>query len=240
MEDAFNHVLQWDNRIFVTLKQLFFMPGKLSLHWVEGKRMRYVPPFRLYIIASFILFLLVGIATQGGTVGIQNADLETTKVTEDIQKAEQDAQAKGEWFSAALLAGASEVVQDPSEYMRKIVSNLPKAAFLLLPVFALLHMAVEFRKDRYYIDYLVFSLHFHAFTFLLLALILIVGFIYKPAGELAQLLNLCVPVYAVVGVRRFNPQSWIKSCFKGVLIFCAYGIILGIGIAAYFTLLLLI
>lgn len=240
IEDTFSYLFQWDTRLMHTLQYLFFKPGKLSADWVEGKRMRYVPPFRLYIISSFILFLLVGIATHGGSVGFQQVSDESTNASEELLRAEAEAIEQDQWLSAFILRGANRALEDPEAYLRKILTNLPKAAFLLLPVFALLHMATEISKDRFYIDYLVFSLHFHSFAFLLLALILVIGFIYEPAGDVADILNLCTPVYAIIGIRRLNPQGWTKSCLKGILIFGGYSIILIIGIAVFFTLLLFI
>lgn len=238
VEDAFSYVFQWDNRLIHTLKSLFFNPGQLSLDWVNGMRMRYVPPFRLYIISSFILFLLIGISPQQGTVEFQDTGLEKSKITEELQNAVAEADANGAWFSAAIIRAVGEAVENPSAYKRKITSNLPKAAFLCLPLFALLHMATEFRKDRYYIDFIVFSLHFHAFAFLLLSIIMVTGLIYKPAGEIAQLLNLAAPVYTVVGLRKFNSQTWMQGILKGILIFGAYSACLIIGLAFYFMLLM--
>lgn len=51
LDDAFN----LDNRLFRTLKALATQPGKITLTYLEGKRMMYIPPFRLYLLLSILL-----------------------------------------------------------------------------------------------------------------------------------------------------------------------------------------
>jgi hypothetical protein len=234
LDDAMGNILHWDSRLTRTLRLLFFHPGKLALEWIEGRRMRYVPPFRLYIIASFILFLLVGISARQGSEGYEFVTIGEDSMAE-IQESIDEAKANGEWLSGIFLQATLEALKDPSAYVRKIVSNLPKAAFLFLPIFALLHMGVNFRQGRYYIDYLVFSLHFHAFIFSLIALTLLMGLISEPLGSFAELLYFSIPVYGLVAFRNFNQQGWAKSFLKGTLISGAYGTLLGIGIAFFFA-----
>ena len=53
----------WDSRIWRTLLPLIFRPGFLTAEYMAGRRARYVPPLRLYLILSFALFLLLSGAT---------------------------------------------------------------------------------------------------------------------------------------------------------------------------------
>ena len=54
----FNDITHFDGKFFATLKKLITKPGFLSLAFVEGKRMRYLDPVRMYIFTSFLFFLL--------------------------------------------------------------------------------------------------------------------------------------------------------------------------------------
>lgn len=53
-----------DGRIARTLPLLLFRPGVLTRRYTEGKRARYMPPFRLFLLSSlifyFVVFALVG------------------------------------------------------------------------------------------------------------------------------------------------------------------------------------
>ncbi|WP_439100782.1 DUF3667 domain-containing protein [Congregibacter sp.] len=62
--DILGDVFTLDSRIWRTLFSLIFRPGFLSAEFNAGRRMRYMPPFRLYIIVSFILFLTLSFMTN--------------------------------------------------------------------------------------------------------------------------------------------------------------------------------
>lgn len=234
MHDVLGNLLQWDTRLIHTLNKMFFHPGELSLDWVQGKRMRYTPPFRLYIVASFVLFLLFGFSISQETAELSGVKVDQESI-EELETAIAEAKEKGEWLSGILLQATAEALKDPAGYVQRIMANLPKAAFLLLPLFALLHKLVDIRQGKYLVDYLVFSLHFHAFAFILVALILLTGLISLTAGNFAQLLNLAIPVYGVLAFRKFSGQGWMKSTTKAMLVFFAYSTLLTIGLAIFFA-----
>lgn len=67
--DMMVDVLSLDGRLWRTLPALIFLPGKVTRAYIDGKRMRYVPPFRLFLIASILFFLvLFGITERQGWV----------------------------------------------------------------------------------------------------------------------------------------------------------------------------
>lgn len=60
VQEAFEDFFHFDTKLWNTLKATFTRPGKITMDYLEGKRVRYVPPVKLYIFVSFIFFLLVG------------------------------------------------------------------------------------------------------------------------------------------------------------------------------------
>ena len=48
-----------DSRLWRTVPLLLFRPGRLTRNYLDGKRARYVPPFRLFLLSSVIFFLTV-------------------------------------------------------------------------------------------------------------------------------------------------------------------------------------
>ena len=52
-------LLALDGRVARTLPNLLARPGRITRDYLKGRRARYMPPFRLYIVASLIFFLLV-------------------------------------------------------------------------------------------------------------------------------------------------------------------------------------
>ena len=56
--EFFSGVFSYDSRFQRTLRVLLFQPGKISKDYINGKRMRYANPFRFYLSASILFFLL--------------------------------------------------------------------------------------------------------------------------------------------------------------------------------------
>ncbi|MBZ4190103.1 DUF3667 domain-containing protein [Niabella beijingensis] len=54
----FEDLTHYDGKFWKTIKFLLFRPGRLTREFLAGRRMRYVPPVRLYIFLNFITFLL--------------------------------------------------------------------------------------------------------------------------------------------------------------------------------------
>lgn len=65
--EAFESISHADSRLWRTLWLLFSRPGFLTREFFEGKRARYLPPFRLYIVLSVILVLLTSLAAGDDT-----------------------------------------------------------------------------------------------------------------------------------------------------------------------------
>lgn len=76
LEEFFSGVFAYDSRLNRTLKTLIFKPGKISKDYIEGKRMRYANPFRFYLSASIIFFLLFNYSFDlgGEQLGPQDRD----------------------------------------------------------------------------------------------------------------------------------------------------------------------
>ena len=63
--DAFGDLFELDSRLWRTLIPLVIRPGKLTRDYLKGRRARYMPPFRMYLVLSLVFFL----GLQSGVVG---------------------------------------------------------------------------------------------------------------------------------------------------------------------------
>jgi hypothetical protein len=64
LKDAGDLIASLDSRLWRTLGLLLFRPGRLTIDYLEGKRARYVPPFRLFISASIVFFFVASLLTD--------------------------------------------------------------------------------------------------------------------------------------------------------------------------------
>jgi hypothetical protein len=63
--EAFESISHADSRLWITLARLLLRPGHLTREFFAGHRVRYLPPFRLYLVLSVIFFLLTALAGGG-------------------------------------------------------------------------------------------------------------------------------------------------------------------------------
>ena len=172
IEDA----VGFDSRLRHTVIPFLFRPGVLTREFIAGRRARYTSPLKLFIVLSTLFFLLTASAFRA-KMAI------TAPVAFDLEKQQPAAPASSAAaapasphrgrFSARLRAQAEPFSsKDPAvraaagqAYAGALEAALPKAVFLLVPVFALLVALVERKKGHVYVSHLVFSLHLHAFFF---------------------------------------------------------------------------
>src|SRR6185437_14012389 len=57
--DLLNEFLNWDSKFFTSIALLIFKPWRLTNEFLAGKRVRYVNPLRLYLLASILFFFAV-------------------------------------------------------------------------------------------------------------------------------------------------------------------------------------
>ncbi|HEX6259828.1 MAG TPA: DUF4286 family protein, partial [Woeseiaceae bacterium] len=58
VRDAIGDLFELDSRLWRTLIPLMFRPGKLTHDYLIGRRARFMPPFRTYLVLSIIFFLV--------------------------------------------------------------------------------------------------------------------------------------------------------------------------------------
>jgi hypothetical protein len=78
LRDLFRNFLgdyfAYDSKLAKSVRPLLFKPGYLSLEYLRGKRMRYIPPLRLYIFVSILFFILLNL--QANTPAIEGMSAE--------------------------------------------------------------------------------------------------------------------------------------------------------------------
>lgn len=104
--------------------------------------------------------------------------------------------------------------------IEKGIHDIPKALFLLLPLFALFLKGL-YRK-RSYVGHAIFALHYHSFIFLLLLLSLLINNIFKVS--VTGYAILIIFVYLIAGLHNLYKQSILRSVFKGFILTTIYAI----------------
>lgn len=209
LHEVFHDIVHLDARFLGTLK-LLLRPGALTLEYLQGRRVRWFPPFRLYLMVSLAFFALAAIkpAKKGITFTINRP---AQVVTLDGRPVRDDS------LGSRLAARAEEVNRNPTAFYAKVMAWIPRVLFLLLPLFALLLKLAYLRTRTLFAVHAVFSLHEHAFAFLWFSVINLLGYV-PYARSISGLLMLYLPVHLLLGLKRVYRQGWFVTALKAGII----------------------
>lgn len=140
------------------------------------------------------------------------------------------------WLTAEAAQGVhnlSRIQQEPELFVRAFFGAMPKALFVLVPVFALLLKLVYLRSGRQYLEHLVVALYSHSWLLLdilAIGVLDLLGDWLKPhaawaasaAGWIGALLWLAMPAYLLLMQKRVYGQGWLKTLLKYLFLGSAY------------------
>ncbi len=127
MIDAYFNV---DGTLFRTLKELFLMPGKLTQEYWAGRQVRYLRPFNLYVVSSFLFFISFALVGASADEPLIDSISKTPKPKTSGEKGLKIKGMKvrfGEGEAPdASVAGSTKPPADPS--LKNAIKQLVKAA----------------------------------------------------------------------------------------------------------------
>jgi Protein of unknown function (DUF3667) len=241
VHQALEGITHSDSRLWSTLFLLWFKPGKLTLEFVAGRRARYLPPFRLYLVLSVIFFLLASISPMQIKF-VRFDDPRAATVTSYPDCGKPSVILFGRDLSARIQRACAETARDNGRNLLHIgLATLPKAMFIFLPLIAFLNMLLYWRPRRPYAEQLTFFLHLQAFFFSAMTLVILAG---DAAGArpgsgvlswVATLLLWSLPLYTMLAIKRAFAQSWARTLIKTAALFAVYLVVLSITLTGVFV-----
>lgn len=249
--DAFGDLFELDSRLWQTVVPLLLRPGRLTRDYLQGRRARFMPPFRMYLVLSVLFFVVAffdpreefglffepaaevasierGAIVTFGEPGANEVDDDCEIDAEDIEELPRFVARR---LSAERLQKVcAQIVADQGRNLsRKVLDSTPAALIVLLPLMALVLQALYPLSRRYYVEHLLFFVHFHAFVFLLLTLEILfsrlAALLYVPefvSTLLVVATSFYIPAYAFVAMRRVYGQGRFVTLLKFVVLAIAY------------------
>ena len=222
--EAMEDLTHADSRLWSTVGALLFKPGYLTCEFLAGRRVKFLPPLRLYLVLSLLFFVLAALGHgKEITVLMMPEDSKTLRLKplvlqSDAQRQRAD-QACSELESEGALGrlmgrGCHNAVKDGGHALSETYKhNVPRAIFLSLPILALALKPLYRRPRRYYVEHLLFLLHDHAFIFFWFgvynALYLLIPVSSVQEG-LFLVFALYVPYYYFRAMRRvYGDGPWL-------------------------------
>ena len=225
--DAMANIWAFDTRVWTTLKSILLKPGEMAHEYIAGKRVRYMPPFRLYLFISFIFFMLLRISANSASntkiisfSNDSNKGVEKELVQESISKGSLAENAKMDKDSESEHKSKNELA------ISNFLTYLSWALIIMMPLYAFFLWVLFRKRQKHYLAHFIFALNQHAFLFIILSILIIFTLVFpaKSSSYEAWLLML-FPAYLVVGGRKLYEARWISIVLRMFAAFIMYMII---------------
>jgi hypothetical protein len=211
------------NKALRTFRALLFKPGHLTDEYLAGRKGRYITPVKLYLTFSALYFLFAWGALSAARGG------------------GNERMSQQPW--AVSLAKARGI--DPQTLVDKIHQRVERYATVLrfasVLVSGIFLSILYYGVRRYYVEHLVFSLHYYSFDFFFKS---VFALLFVIAGLLGrklpgQVLNVFYPlafIYLLYALRRVYKQSWGKTLAKSFVLFlCETVLFIAVNIIGFFV-----
>ncbi len=258
LRDAFGDLLELDSRLWRTMIPLLNRPGLLTKDYLQGRRARYMPPFRMYLVLSLLFFVVAFFNPRDDFAILYEPDVESTVelLPEEEVSAEEDQEEDdpeflsdcsigefnlGDWpewikrrMTPERLVAVCERVQAIGQtgLQKAVLENIPAALIVLLPLMAFVLKLLYPLSRRYYVEHLLFFIHFHSFMFFILTLQILftrlgewIGFVETLFSLIVMAATLYIPVYMFVAMRHVYGQGRALTFVKYVPLVIAYAVL---------------
>lgn len=249
--DFLGDTFTFDSRLTRSLRPLIARPGFLTREYFLGRRARYIPPLRLYLFISIIFFGLLTFLLPGEDVVHVNGGASSPTEQRKSSSAPESETAStpaendevdislgpfshmlGQDIERHLENQVRKVNESPMRFTRYLLENLPVMMFLLLPIYSLILRLLYPLAGYVYLEHLIFSLHVHAFTFLVLLFFLLINSIADRLAPTATLwpyytfMTAYWIAYPWMAMRAAYGQGIVMTTFKYLLQSLIYVVLL--------------
>ncbi|MEL7111659.1 MAG: DUF3667 domain-containing protein [Pseudomonadota bacterium] len=192
--ETISDTFTFDGRLARTLPILLFRPGRLTRNYTAGKRARYVPPFRLFLLASLVFYLaLFALVPPGQYINIDDETREEitqgirdgaiAEGIDDIPETAREQLARNNINVDAPDAVRSDienqvlaVLENPDQFSAQVENWLPRLSILMVPltVFSLSILHI-WRRKLFVYDHAIHALHLHSWIYVTGAIMMTAG-----------------------------------------------------------------
>jgi Protein of unknown function (DUF3667) len=159
MKHALHEFTDIDSKILRSFRYLLFSPGKLTAEWRAGREGSFVKPVRLFIVVNIIYFIFLHFFS-----------INTIVVPLDSQYSQQI-------YSRTIRPIVDEQIQASHTTFKKFAEKYDEISseqaktlvILMVPIFAAILAILYYRKHLYFVEHIVFSLHFYSLFLLLIS-----------------------------------------------------------------------
>jgi len=208
LREALQELTDVDGRFIKTVTTLLIRPGRITKDYLRRRRAGYLPPLRMYLIASVVLYFVLDTLTAQLTFQIDLIDSATVDALQDGGVADRS-------FIEILDARLDDMSNSPG-FGKKVIAHLPEVGFILLPLVGLILKMLFLRARNPYGEHLLAAVHIKTGVFLIVIILAV-------CIRLASALGIAAWSTAAAGGSPAYLVMLISSVYVGVCLFEIYG-----------------
>ncbi len=247
LEEFLENYIYIESKLFKTLKNLVFKPGRLSKEFIEGKRVSFVAPIRLYITFSVLFFFIIALGNfidentheKEVSKGIVTFSYKDKKVDVSAEKY-NELKEKGEFVTFMKDSIGAEnaferyivektiIAQNSGDSFKETLLNQLSIFLILFIPFISLFYKWSFARNKYnYIKHLVFNLHFNSFIILLLTFDKLLLFFINDDSGLGLIITIVISllyvlIYWFFSLKKFYERKAWVVLYKMIFLLIGY------------------
>lgn len=234
--DILHSVYHFDGKLWRTMPELIFRPGRLTRRYIDGERAKFISPMALYLFTVFLMYAVFSFT--GGPTLRATGGVETDGASAPSPPAaeEPELEPPRSAFSDALRRAIEQHASNPSLLTYKLETNGYKYSWALVPLsIPFVWLLFFWRKDLGLYDHAVFVTYSISFMMLLLIATSMLGE-SEVAGRLrAAILMLVPPLHLYRQLREAYGLSRAGALARLFLLLVAAAVVLIVFVALLFV-----
>ena len=199
IKDFLDHLLDLDFRLFITLKYLITRPGYLTTEYWRGRRKRYIPPFKIYLITSFLYFFSYSV--------LPHAIMENSEADDAIIETKN--------IETNVLVHFDDIPEKFDYYIDKYEKESELLLLLPLTAFGLLLLNKK-HKHLFYSHHFIASLHLSSAWFILQTFTEIFKVFLPNHSSVIEFFNISLLVYCAIAIKNIYKCSFVWAIIKTI------------------------
>lgn len=226
-----------ESSIVNTLHALILKPGHLTISYLKTSDSNYVQPLKLYFAVNLLFFILIPILSTP-QFRVFSFSIESLSANNHCYQRIIEEQINSNNIPKIIYQ---------ERFNAHLKYNQSAFVFLVIPIFAGFLKIINLMSKRYYMEHLIFSIHyvsfflFSIFASILVYRILTLGlkfFINVDNAIVAQIILLglliCNLFYLFKASRSYSSESLISSIVKAPIYLVGFLLILGVYVQFLF------
>jgi hypothetical protein len=227
-KSSVKEIFNLDRSILLSVKTLILRPGYLTIDYFKNRENIYTNPLKLYLIINFIFFLITP-SLNSRNFKVFSIDFDALSQDESFNKTILDSEIE--------KSGLRESIYK-ERFNASLKYNQPAFMFLTVPVIALVLLIINFRRKNYFVEHLIYSLHFISafliFMITIMVLYRIFDFLTFPTFSTGLFLIVSIAsgisIYLYRSLRIFYNSGIISSLFKTIFLLAGFYLSMGLYI----------